>query len=259
MRNMSPIIDAQLGLDKWEMEGIMKIVTWNMAWWSHKTKVNEAWNYLYNDIKTDVALLTEMGDPAQSKCPFPYFKWQNIGMNRMYWGSGIVSRYPLDDWYNPPSVGALITALLPLEKKPPISLICMYGIEDKASNSYVANLHRFLSDLTPILNSKSRSIIIGGDWNADVELDGKHGNSANANRLFFERLKDFGLQDCLKPSIEYPVQTHRHNSDENFPWQLDYIYATSGIANKVTDARVIDNQQIRDISDHNPIEIVIDI
>jgi exonuclease III len=230
-----------------------------MAWWSHKIRVNEAWDFLYNDIKADVALLTEMGDPAQSKCPFQYFKWQNIGLNRLYWGSGIVSRYKLDDCYIPPNIGALMTALLPIEKKTPISLICMYGIEDKASNSYVSNLHRYLSDLTPILKGKRRNIIIGGDWNADIQLDGKNGNSENANKLFFERLKDFGLHDCLASSIEYPVQTHRHNSDVNFPWQLDYIYATSLIANKIKNARVIDTPQIREISDHNPIEIVIDV
>ncbi|MCL2707376.1 MAG: hypothetical protein FWE97_04350 [Dehalococcoidia bacterium] len=67
------------------------------------------------------------------------------------------------------------------------------------------------------------------------------------------------MQDCLASSVEYPVQTHRHNSNVNYPWQLDYIYATSSILNMLTNARVIDNQQIRELSDHNPIEIVIDI
>jgi len=230
-----------------------------MAWWSHKARINEAWNFLYDDIKADVALLTEMGDPLQSKCPFQHFKWQDIGLDRLYWGSGIVSRYQLGDCYVPPSVGALMTASLQLEKKTPISLICMYGREDEASKSYVPNLHRYLSDLTPILKGKRRNIIIGGDWNADLQLDGKNGNTANANKLFFERLKDFGLHDCLASSVEYPVQTHRHNSDLSLPWQLDYIYATSPIVKTVTDARVIDTPHIREISDHNPIEIVIDI
>ena len=237
----------------------LKIVTWNMAWWSHKVKINEAWDFLYNDINVDVALLTEMGDPVYSKCPFPYCKWQNIGLNRLYWGSGIVSRHQLDDCYIPPSVGAIMTARLSVEKKTTISLICMYGIEDKASNSYVANLHRYLSDLTPILNGRRRNIIIAGDWNADLQLDGKNGNTASANRLFFERLTDFGLRDCLASSVQYPIQTHRHNSDVNFPWQLDYIYANPTIVSKITNARVVDTQQIRENSDHNPIEIEIEI
>ena len=137
-------------------------------------------------------------------------------MNRLYWGSGIVSRYPLEDCYIPPSVGALMTALIPFERKTIISLICMYGVEDKASNSYVSNLHRYLSDLMPIMNGRKRNIIIGGDWNADIQLDGKNGNTANANKLFFERLVDFGLQDCITPFVDYLVQTHRHNSDVNF-------------------------------------------
>jgi len=235
----------------------LKIVTWNMAWWSHRSKINEAWIYLYEEIKADVALLTEMGDPAQTKCPFPYYKWQNIGLGHLYWGSGIVSLYQLDDCYTPSSIGALMTALLPIKNKPPLLLISMYGLFDEASKSYVSNLHRYLSDLSPLLKGKRHNTIIGGDWNADLQLDGKNGNTANANRLFFERLTDFGLQDCLAPFVEYPVQTHRHNSDVNLPWQLDYIYATPGLATKVEKARVIDTPQIRNISDHNPIEIVI--
>jgi hypothetical protein len=47
----------------------LKIVTWNMALWSHKARVSEAWDFLYNDIKADVALLTEMGDPAPMNSP----------------------------------------------------------------------------------------------------------------------------------------------------------------------------------------------
>jgi len=157
-----------------------------MAWWSHKTKIEEAWDHLYNDINADIALLTEMGDPLQSKCPYPHFKWQNIGLNRLYWGSGIVSRYKLADCYIPPSVGALMTARLPLEKKLSITLICMYGMADKASNSYVSNLHRYLSDLTPILKGEQRNTIIGGDWNADLQLDGKNGNTENARFCLHE-------------------------------------------------------------------------
>jgi exonuclease III len=237
----------------------LKIVAWNMAWWSHKSKIVEAWDFLHNDIKADVALLTEMGNPVQSKCPFPYYKWQNIGMSRLYWGSGIVSRYPLTDCYMPSSVGALMTAQLPFNNHASLSLITMYGVKDTTCNSYVSNLHRYLSDLTPILKSKNRNVIIGGDWNADVQLDGRNGNTANANKIFFDRLKDFGLQDCLAPFAKYPLQTHRHSSNLTFPWQLDYIYASSGIARKVEGALVIDTPQVRELSDHNPIEILIDI
>jgi len=237
----------------------LRIVTWNMAWWSHKAKVSEAWDYLFDELQADVALLTEMGDPDQSKCPFPYAKWQQIGMGRLYWGSGIVSRYPLTDCYLPSSVGALMTAKLSIEGITPVSLISMYGLQDKATNSYVANLHRYLSDLMPILQGQGRRVIIGGDWNADLQLDGRNGNTTNANRLFFERLADFGLTDCLAPWVQYPVQTHRHISNTEYPWQLDHIYATQAIAKAVVSGRVVDTPEVREISDHNPIEIVVDV
>jgi exonuclease III len=237
----------------------LKVVTWNMAWWSHKSKVQTAWDYLYCELAADVALLTEMGDPMRSGCPYPFFKWQNIGLNNLYWGSGIVSKIPLCDSYIPQNIGALMTAGIQFNGAIPITIISMYCLKDNASNLYVPNLHHYLSDLTPIFNGRRRNIIIGGDWNASMQLDGKNGNTKNANKIFFDRLRDFGLKDCLEPFAEYPVQTHRHNSDTSYPWQLDYIYAADRFANNVTSARVIDNDVVRDASDHNPIEVIFDI
>jgi exonuclease III len=244
----------------------IKIVTWNMAWWSHKAHAKRAWEYLHNDLGADIALLTEMGDPKDEKrkCPYDFVKWQNIGLDKMYWGSGIVSKYSLGDCYEPKSIGSvgtLTTATLQIDGVSPITLVSMYCLKDDASGLYVPNLHRYLSDLTPILNKRRGNVIIGGDWNADLQLDGKNRNTKNAHRVFFDRLRDFGLKDCLEPHIqtEYPVQTYRHKSDPSKPWQLDHIYATERLASAVKHACVIDDDVVRDVSDHNPIEIVLDI
>lgn len=236
----------------------LTVAVWNMAWWQYKSKNERAWSFLYDNLKADVALLTEMGAPQN--CPFPHVKWQQIGLSSYYrWGSGIVSRYPLQNCYVPSCVGAVMTAKLCLGKKTPISLISMYGLHDKVANSYVANLHRYLSDLTQIFNERSCKVIIGGDFNASLHLEGKQNNTANANRLFFERLEDFGLADCMKPFAEYPVQTHCHNSDVTFPWQLDYLYASHRVAGCVKEAHVVDTADIREMSDHNPLVFTFDL
>jgi exodeoxyribonuclease-3 len=231
----------------------LKIVVWNMAHWSHKNTAAEAWDYLYNELQADIVLATEMGNP-DGVCPFPFVKWQQIGMDpHYYWGSGIASRYPLSYCYTPPSVGAVMTAKLELDGHAPLTLISMYGLVDKATKIHASNLHRFLSDLTPLLAGKSygHNIIIGGDWNMDLQLK-VGGNTKRANDIFFDRVRDFDLHDCLEKFAKYPVQTWRQNAGDKI-WQLDHLYASPNLVKSVKNAMVMDNEKIREFSDHNPI------
>lgn len=230
-----------------------------MAFKNHALKAKEQWNYLFNDLDVDVAMLTEMGDPAETGCPFPYVKWRQIGNSEgyCYWGTGIVSRNPLSAADVPPSVGALMTANLRLENRNDlITLIAVYGLKDYGIQSYVPVLHKYLSELDPILRGDNyRNIVIGGDFNADAAycFDGKNGNTKNAERLFFERLRDYNLDDVLKPFATYPVQTHRHNSDTTVPFQIDHLYASHGLAKAAKSVEVLTSPLIDDLSDHNPI------
>lgn len=244
---------------------MLKLVCWNMAYWTFMNKVTEAWDYLYNSLNADVALLTEMGDPAQTACPFPYTKWQNVGVGDRYslWGSGIVSRRELSDGEYNVRNGAVITAELKLNKRT-LTLISMYGLRDDKMGNFITlpNLHRYLSDLTPILNGKSygRNIIIGGDWNADMQLDGDmcvRGNTPNAHKVFFDRVRDFNLCDCLESFADYPVRTWRNPGYPDSVSQLDYCYASPNL--KVKSGSLIETPEVTKLSDHNPLVIEFDI
>jgi exonuclease III len=243
----------------------LKIVCWNIAYWSHMSKISGAWDFLYNELKADVVLLTEAGDIATSGCPFPFHKWRKIGDgNYAFWGSGIASRYELSDCYTPDCEGPVVTAEMKLDTRT-LTLVSMYGLrDDRAGTNFITlpNLHRYLSDLTPIFNGRShgRNIIFGGDWNADMQLDGEfcvRGNTPNAHKIFFDRVRDFKLNDCLERFAEYPVRTWRNAQYPDKVSQLDYCYASPNL--KVVNAEVIETPQVRELSDHNPLMVEFEV
>ena len=42
---------------------MVKILTWNLGYWQHSSHHDEAWDYLCNDIKPDLAFLQEVKPP----------------------------------------------------------------------------------------------------------------------------------------------------------------------------------------------------
>ena len=65
----------------------IRIATWNMAYWSHKQHLAEAWKYLIEDLECDV-VLTQESIPDYSIIKKEDFVFDVIGGTRA-WGSGV--------------------------------------------------------------------------------------------------------------------------------------------------------------------------
>ena len=63
---------------------------------------------------------------------------------------------------------------------------------------------------------------------------------------------DLGFKDCIAETLEDYVQTHRHNLSK-FPWQIDHFFSSEKLFEGLTNLEVIDNEEVRNLSDHNPI------
>jgi len=228
-----------------------------MNYWQRSSEERkQAWDYLKQNISPDIALVQEAVPPPdffdnENVC------WREIGGNRK-WGSGIITKsFPvrdvekvqLDKRYH----GALIVGEASLPNRSTLTLISLYGLLD--TKTYVTDtLHRMLSDLTPLLTEKlgKRTFVMGGDYNADRQYD-KYYPYEPSHKIFFDRLEDFGLEDCLAKFQKRPVQTHRHKSDPKFPWQNDYLHASKKLTTKLISCKVLDNEVVRRLSDHNPV------
>ena len=237
-----------------------KVVTWNMAHWSHRRVSEKAWTFLENHLAPDVALLQEV--VPSSHCPKDRCVWREIGGSRT-WGSAIVSRsWPLREVSLPRNdyLGALTIAELVLGRSRRLLLISLYGQMDEHGYS-ITTLHRMLSDLTHLLHGKilkgvAPAIILGGDLNASVQFDAKQGD--NSHRIFFQRLEDFGLRDCQGAFTVTRARTLRHQRSA-YPWVNDYIFASESLAKAILRAEVIEIAAVRNLSDHNPVAVTFDL
>lgn len=189
--------------------------------------------------------------------------WQAIE-SRGDWGSGIYSEnYEIaEETIETQFMGVFTIGNITINRKS-ITLISIYGLMEKhgPTKGYsIPNLHRMLSDLTGLLDSKingKRNIIMAGDLNASVQLDKQQQN--DSHKILFDRIADFKLNDVYKLSgNKNYVQTLRHDKSQTL-WQNDYFFISDSLAKNFIGYEVIDNSQIRYYSDHNPVVIEINL
>lgn len=220
----------------------MKIATWNMA------NRKAAWDYLFDVIKPDYALLQE----AQVIEGRPGFaRWQAIGENstkygkdfRYVWGSAVWSR---DHELTEVPVGShsgWVQAASSIEGDPFI-LVSIHVEIDKRKQS-IPTLHRILSDVTPLLEQAPTGLILGGDLNADVSFDEKNGNKHHA--IVFERIEDFGLWHCnqlIPPGLRRTFRPRGSVMD-------DHLFVSRSMMNRVLSCEVLADDDAP--SDHFPV------
>lgn len=239
------------------------IVTWNMAYWSHKALLTEAWDYYLNYIDADFYFFQEAKPNNNIKADKKHLIWNAIGGTRP-WGSGIYSKkYELtEEIIKTDFIGAVSIANASVAEKR-ITLISLYGLMESTGETKgyaITNLHRMVSDLTGILNGHvggKRNVILGGDLNASIQLDPLQKN--NSHKIFFDRLEDFNLVDCFKSTNkQFPIQTLRHHTSQT-KWQNDYIFISNTLSKYLIRCEALDNDQLRQYSDHNPVIVSLEL
>jgi len=233
-----------------------------MAHWSHKKHDKESWNYFVNELDYDILLFQE-SYPNMEILDKNKLVWNEIGDNRP-WGSGIYSKkYKIRELnFNNSFFGAVTASEITISDDLALIVISLYGLFEKIGNVIYAtpNLHRILSDLTGILQSRGTKhrVIIGGDYNVSVQIDLDPNYPDNDNKLVFDRLENFGLVNCYDNYYSDFVQTHRHSRSEK-PWQNDYFFISKKLSNYLVNCEVIVDESIVKYSDHNPVLIELEI
>lgn len=229
-----------------------KIVTWNMG----RCRAQKAWDYLENTLRPTAALLQEGLNPPydNSQRNSVWKDWLHHNKRKMGWGCGIVAYGYQAQKFNWPRFtndeNTLVVAEMTLPKQRQIIMISLYGVPDYKLR-HTPDLHRKLSDLTPILEDRCfrHHIILGGDFNATTERDT---SKRRENQILFDRIQDFGLVDCLAKFHPGHAPTHI-NPRGQVCSQLDYLFASAALAQRLTKCEVINTPEVHGLSDHNPI------
>lgn len=241
-------------------ERTIRIATWNMAYWSHKKHLKEAWNYLLEDLNCDI-ILSQESIPDYSVLNKGKFVFDVIGGSRA-WGSGVYSKnYEIREYKVTNSFpGAVTAAEITITEELKLICISVYGLFEKiGTTSYaIPNMHRILSDLTEVLESAKTKhrIVLGGDLNASIQIDEHY--KTRSHKVLFDRIKAFNLTSCFDEYFADYVQTHRHSRSER-PWQNDYLFLSNKINSRLYSCKVDSSEVVKKLSDHNPVVIELKI
>lgn len=227
-----------------------------MAYWSHKQYSKEAWSYLINQTNSDILLFQE-SFPNNQVLEQEKLIWNAIGGSRP-WGSGIYSNeFPIREHFIKTSfLGSVVGSEIIINDQMKLIVISLYGLMEKIFNkSYsIPNLHRILSDLTELFESRDTKdrIILGGDFNASLQCDQQQ--RGNSHKVLFDRLHEFGLVNSFDLFFDDFIQTHRHNKSKK-PWQNDYFFISKKLEKNLVNCEVLTDDKIFKYSDHNPVAI----
>lgn len=258
---------------------MVRILSWNMNHWQ-RANPQAAWSFLA-DCRVDYALLQEtvpLVDAADR------LVFQEGGMaDRGGWGSAVVSYgrpirpvlealSPYGKGRQPTSVLRTLPGCLAIaDIGEGILLISAYGAHDAGYT--VTTVHRLLSDVTPLLDSRStRGVVFAGDLNLSTQL---RPPNRERHRNALERFATLGLVACMEtgrpegnrlpgcPCIDDPcrhIQTYRHRTGK-VPWQDDYVFVSRKLLGRVARCEVVDAGQSDpwELSDHKPILLEIDL
>lgn len=254
--------------------GVTRIVTWNMSYWARSAcQRAAAWEFL-RSLQPDFALVQEAVPPQDLPPSHCVYRRGGIGSRRP-WGSGVVSFSG--------AITEITTVISPhgsrvtqLHRTHPgsvavagteddLTLMSVYGLID--DGYAVTTVHRQLSDLTPLLDTKyGRRVVLAGDLNVTTQFEEPH---RSRHRNVLDRIETLGLRDALGlerptrgPLSDCPcadstcrhIQTLRHPKS-TVPWQNDYCFVSNDLVSRVSLCRPVDDGQPDpwSFSDHCPL------
>lgn len=242
-----------------------------MGYWQYRSVHNDAWTYLIDHLRPDVALIQEALRPPDLddrwtiafEPAFPQSPDKN-------WGTAVMSRIPgsrlqrlseladlpdvlttrLDRWC--PSMLVPVQADSDLQvvsvhsPSEPINPALLEGID--VSTMRLSDAGLWVIDVAvEVLRRAVRRqpVLLGGDFNAAESLGAKH------SRELFKKIVRYGLVDIHMKSQGIREQTFFR--PRSGPHQIDYLMLEEPLASQVTKCWVVPRSDVADLSDHSPL------
>ena len=225
----------------------------------HRKKLG-AWDYVKNNLKPDVAILQEaspINENVDSKNLLRLEVKKNI-FSSMYFNKshfrnikmpadkiGMINQCAVIDDDNFGTIFFLnIYGRLGTPQGLPIPLLGLI-------NLYITILRQ---------EHSAEHILISGDFNMDRRMDENPTGSRFSKKgerihnTFFDAILNLGFKDCLRKFYPDYVETYRHHIEINrYPWELDHMFVTPNLYERLERIEVINNRIVHELSDHNPI------
>jgi len=227
----------------------VKVITWNLGFWQHKSNHEKAWLYLREQIKPDLALLQEVKpiELRDNECML----FRQIIQN---WGTALYTRnMPLKELILPTKYsGRTIAATLKIPDGREATAVSIHA--PIINGRVFPYLSEIFEEIEKAISGKP--FIVGGDLNTArlaEKVWPRHGHGP-----FFERMAQSTFFDCHRKFHDNEEQTFFRNGSK-YPFQDDHLFVSRDLAACVKSCNVLDNKITRSLSDHIPVVAEINI
>lgn len=251
-------------------------MVWNMA---HRSG---SWDALA-ELSFDVALLNEASVPLPEGIDAVYEPEGTVGRDGYprRWTAAVASQHkprriddarPVSYRGRRPNVdfvvsrpGSWIAAVVPVPEVGDVTCVSLYGLLDELSE---ASVHRSLSELSPLFSDDRyrRHVLLGGDLNTGTQWP--RGRHLDGDTALLARIRAYGLVDCLE-KVRKPGRlancrcvygdgcthtwTRRDPKQPEIPLQVDYLFASATLAERLRACDALSPLEWQRFSDHSPI------
>jgi hypothetical protein len=146
-----------------------------------------------------------------------------------------------------------------------ITCVSLYGLMDELSD---ASVHRSLSDISSIFTHPKYEdlALVGGDLNTGTQWEDDRLRARDRNLL--DRFEAYGLVDCLRKTRDrgrlanctcpdgddcQHTWTRLDSGDPGRPLQVDYLFASAAMAERLETCEALSPPDWQEFSDHAPI------
>jgi len=232
----------------------LKVTTWNMGGFAFRKKQLEAWAYLENMLKPDIALLQEV---ARSRFDSLWargraFAYQGATFGTMvFCADDLARKVRPNETMSNCSSEMYISAVDLLGFAEPLAIM---GVHVNPDKMFKAHLRKLVEILGQALRRKP--VIVGGDFNACRHYDVVH--KKNICGWFFEAMKEIGFFDCHYGLHGEEKRTYWSKKTTE-PYQDDHFFAPADWKGRIISCDVLPYDPTKRLSDHGPVELVIDL
>ena len=220
----------------------MRVITWNLGYWQHRSSHDEAWTYLRNEIRPDLALLQEVSFPRLCENEYILLKLVHGG-----WGTALYTRnLPLEELTFKAYPEHVAAAQVESSSGEKVVVVSVHA--PIIRNRVFPYLDQIFDEIESLVGN--RAFIVGGDLNTarlaeEVWPEYGHGQ-------FWKRLSKSIFFDCHRKFHDAEQQTFFRPGSKH-PFQDDHLFVSRGLSKQVRSCNVLNNEATRNFSDHAPV------
>jgi endonuclease/exonuclease/phosphatase family metal-dependent hydrolase len=238
-----------------------------MDHWKHPRKSSEAWAFLLDELRPDIALLQEAVIPGDVRHDPLWTRARERGtsLKELAWGSAMLSRVGTPATHlviSPEDIakrGAVQVASCNIAGIGETTIVNIHSRLDddkRAVQKVIPNLRKTFEMVLPALGER---FIVGGDLNTARSLDKAYGQKYGHGD--FWREVDAGILREALPGENGERQSYWGTAKGPTAGILqdDHLFFDTETLKLVSESRVWDTPQVRELSDHGPIVVDLDL